>query len=72
MYHQAFTQNSALLRADYAYVLNDSRSNQRLLSCITLTDWFFKSRRNVFTARYGLLIYIKCRLIKLNYCVTLR
>ena len=40
-------------------VLCGSQNKQPLFPYTTLTDWFLKQRRSVFTARYGLGVYIK-------------
>ena len=42
----------------YLCVLCGSQNKQRLFPYTTLTDWFLQLRRSVFTARYGLGIYI--------------
>ena len=39
-------------------VLYRSQNKQRLFPYTTLTDWFLELRRSVFTARYGLSIYV--------------
>ena len=39
-------------------VLCGSQNKQRLFPYTALTDWFLQPRRSVFTARYGLGIYI--------------
>jgi hypothetical protein len=47
----------------YSCVLCRSENKQRLFHYTALTDWFLQPRRSVFTARYGLNIYIYYRLI---------
>jgi len=47
----------------YLCVLCESENKQRLFPYTKLTDWFVWMRRRVFTARYGLSIYVQFRLI---------
>jgi len=42
----------------YLCVLCGSQNKERLFPYTALTDWFLKPRRSVFTARYGLDLYI--------------
>ena len=46
------------VRTEYIYVLCGSQNKQRLFPYTALTDWFLELRRSVFTARYGLNIYV--------------
>ena len=45
----------------YLCVLYGSENKQRLFTCTALTGWFLQPRRRVFTARYGLNLYIQNR-----------
>jgi len=60
MYHQFNIQQFYVLPTHCLYVFClDLRTNkQRLFTYTELTDWFLYSRRSVFTARYGLGVYI--------------
>jgi hypothetical protein len=40
-------------------VLYGSQNKQRIFSCTALTDWFLEPRWSVFTAGYGLDLYIQ-------------
>jgi len=51
-------QKFCILPRMHLYVLCGSQNKQRLFPYTTLTDWFLYPRRNVFTARYGLDVYI--------------
>jgi len=56
MYHQV--QHSQILHSAHPVYLCGSQYKQRLFPYTTLTDWFIYPRRSVFTARYGLGLYI--------------
>jgi len=59
MYHQFNIQQFHVLPTQlYLCVLCGSQNKQRLLPYTTLTDWFLEQRRSVFTATYGLNVYI--------------
>ena len=47
----------------YLCVLCGSQNKQPLFPYTTLTDWFLLPRQRVFTARYGLGIYMQCSII---------
>jgi len=54
-------ERSKILRSAhtvYLCVLCGSENKQRLFPYTALADWFVKLRRSVFTARYGLGLYI--------------
>ena len=53
----------------YLCVLCGSENKQRLFPYTTLTDWFVLPRRGVFTARYGLNIWLQFRLIFVLKCL---
>jgi len=53
-YYQFNIQQFSVLPTMHLCVLCGSQNKQRLFPYTTLTDWFVKPRRSVFTARYGL------------------
>jgi hypothetical protein len=65
--------HSTILRSAhtvYLWVLCGSENKQRLFPYTTLTDWFLQPRRCVFTARYGLSLYIIHVILVFTRCST--
>ena len=58
MYHQSNIHKLYVLSTQCIYVLCGSENKQRLFPYTALTDWFLWPRLSVFSARYGLGIYI--------------
>ena len=54
----------------YLCVLRGSQNKQRLFPYTALTDWFVRvqPRRSVFTARYGLGVYLYIYVYKTLMC----
>ena len=60
MYRQFNIQQFYVLPTQlYLCILCGSQNKQRLFPSTALSDWFVQQRRSVFTARYGLGIYIQ-------------